>query len=172
MGVTTRPLDAEFEAFVVAASPQLLAFAFRLTGDHQHAEDLLQSCLWRVVRRWSAARNNPVGYARRVMANLAKDGWRRRGRRLVEVTTDDPGAYVGSHPPVDAVALEDRDLLLSALRTLPAKVQTVLVLRYWEDLSVEETAALLGYAPGTVKSTAARGLRSLRSVLEPRGALR
>lgn len=166
-----RRLDAEFEAFVVAASPRLLALAFRLTGDHQHAEDLLQSCLWRVARRWSAARDNPMAYARQVMANLAKDGWRRRSRRFVEVTTDDPVAYRGSHPVEQETGFEDRDVLLAALRTLPAKVRTVLVLRYWEDLSVDETAAVLGYAPGTVKSTAARGLQRLRTLLEQRGAL-
>ena len=112
-----------------------------------------------------------MAYARQVMANLAKDGWRRRGRRFAEVTTDDPAAYRGSHPVEQDSGFEEREVLIAALRTLPAKVRTVLVLRYWEDLSVEETAALLGYAPGTVKSTAARGLRRLRTVLEQRGAL-
>ena len=67
--------------------------------------------------------------------------------------------------------MEDRDLLLGALRALPPKVRTVVVLRYWEDLSVEETAALLGWPTGTVKSTAARGLQRLRTVLEHPGAV-
>jgi DNA-directed RNA polymerase specialized sigma24 family protein len=71
-------LDASFDTFVLDASPQLLRLAYRLTGDRQLAEDLLQSALLRVARNWSRARERPLAYAQRAVVNLATDGWRRR----------------------------------------------------------------------------------------------
>jgi RNA polymerase sigma-70 factor (sigma-E family) len=164
-----RPSD-EFDEFVLIASPRLLTFAYRLTGDRQDSEDLLQSALLRVAKNWRSARGNPVAYARKVLVNLAKDGWRRRGRRPAEVPTGEADALGDLLHPQSAAGFEERDALLAALRELPLKMRTVLVLRYWEDLSVEETAQLMGCPAGTVKSLAARGLKRLRAVLETQGA--
>lgn len=158
--------SADFDEFVVAASPRLLKLAYRLTGDRGHAEDLLQICLWRVARRWRTARENPVGYARRVLANLAADGWRRRRRYPLEVPTADILDVANSGEWTPQAAIDDREVLLRGMRLLPARTRTILVLRYWEDLSVEETAILLGCSVGTVKSTSSRGLERLRAVLE------
>lgn len=157
-----RQLGADFDEFVVDSSPRLLALAYRLTGDRHAAEDMVQTCLWRMAKRWPAARNNPAAYARQVLANLAKDGWRHRSRRPTEILAPDPTAFGRS----DASQAEDRDLLLGALRELPPRQRTMIVLRYFEDLSVEETAGILRCSPGTVKSATSRGLVRLRDVLQ------
>lgn len=166
-----QPSEA-FDEFVLLASPRLLLFAYRLTGDRLDAEDLLQSALVRVAKNWRAAQGNPVGYARQVLVNLAKDGWRRRSRRPAEVVTSEAAALGDLLHPDAPAGFEDRDLLLTALRELPLKVRTVVVLRYWEDLSVEETAQLMRCPTGTVKSLSTRGLKRLRVVLETQGAFK
>jgi RNA polymerase sigma-70 factor (sigma-E family) len=161
-GVMFRQLGADFDEFVLASSPRLLSLAYRLTGDRHLAEDMVQTCLWRMAKRWPAAQSNPVAYARQVLANLAKDGWRRSGRRPAEVLAPDPEAL--DRQP--STATEDRELLLDALRGLPPRQRTMIVLRYFEDLSVEETARLLRCSPGTVKSATSRGLARLRDALQ------
>lgn len=160
-------LDAAFDDFVVAASPGLLRLAMRLTGDRQHAEDLLQVSLWKVAKRWSVASDAPFAYARRVMVNASHDRLRRKRSRLVELN----GAYLPEPPSAPGPDVESRQALLEALRELPPRQRAVLVLRYWEDLSIEETAATLGCSIGTVKSTASRGLVRLRHVLDVQEAL-
>lgn len=160
---------ADFEVFVAEASPALLRLAFRLTGDRQLAEDLLQAALWRVVKHWEPASNSPIAYARQVLVNLATDGWRKRRRLPSEVMT---GWLPDAIVPETTDAFGDRQVLVAALRALPRRQRTALVLRYWEDLSVEQTAQLMGCSAGTVKSTCSKGLQRLRGVLEEAGAHR
>jgi RNA polymerase sigma-70 factor (sigma-E family) len=164
-----RGLDGAFDAFVTDASPRLLRLAYRLTGDRGLAEDLLQNALWRVARRWSRAADDPYAYAHRTLVNLAVDGHRRRLRRPREVAVAAPPER-GGRPETDAV--DDRDALLAALRGLPPRQRAVVVLRFWEDLSVERTADLLGCSAGNVKSTTSRALAALRAVLDTEGAPR
>ncbi|TDC82662.1 sigma-70 family RNA polymerase sigma factor, partial [Micromonospora sp. KC606] len=66
-----------------------------------------------------------------------------------------------------AASPENRLVMLRALAAVPPRQRAVLVLRYWEDQSIEDVAALLGCSPGTVKSQAARGLDTLRGLLTP-----
>jgi RNA polymerase sigma-70 factor (sigma-E family) len=156
---------ADFDAFVHQSTPQLLHFAFRLTGQREAAEDLLQLAYVRLAGQWSRARDSPGAYARRTLVNLSTDRWRQRSRRPVEVPLDPlrvPDGTSGS-------GVEERDELMVALRALPPRQRAVLVLRYWEDLSVDETARLLGCSTGNVKSTASRGLVRLRDVLQTEG---
>ena len=137
--------------------------AYLLCGDRGHAEDLVQTALFRTARRWHRARQQPEAYARRVVVNLAKDRRRSLGRRVGEVAV-----------AVDAVnqaVREDDDLLerehlLSAIRRLPSGQRAVLVLRFFEDLSVAETAATLDCSEGTVKSQTSRALDRIRGVLD------
>ncbi|PUA83110.1 SigE family RNA polymerase sigma factor [Nocardioides currus] len=152
--------QAAFEAFVVRSSDRLLRTAFLLSGDHGHAEDMVQTALMRTARRWSTARREPDAYARRVVVNLAKDRWRLRGRRLGEAPLEIDVAI-----PVDDDGVADREQLLAAARQLPAGQRAVLVLRYFDDLSVAETAAALGCSTGTVKSQTSRALDKLRAAL-------
>jgi RNA polymerase sigma-70 factor (sigma-E family) len=159
MGVWRLPAD--FDEFVIGAAPQLSRLAYRLTGDVHEADDLVQETLLRMARKWRVASENPVAYARRTIVNLAKDDWRRQMRRPRLVSVD----RLPETPAYDATT-GDREPLLAALRGLPARQRAVVVLRYWEDLSTAQTAALLGISEGTVKSTSNRALASLRSILE------
>jgi RNA polymerase sigma-70 factor (sigma-E family) len=152
-----------FGEFVAAALPGLLRFGHVLTGDARAAEDLVQEALARTLRRWRAVRHdNALAYVRKVMVNTHINRWRRWDARvrLGEVpdsTADDPALRRS----------EDWDLLRRALRRLPTRQRTVLVLRYFEDLSEAEIAQLMGCQPGTVKSQASRALAALRPLLQP-----
>ncbi|MBS2939676.1 SigE family RNA polymerase sigma factor [Nocardioides sp. J2M5] len=154
-----RDDQAGFDAFVRRSSDRLLRTAYLMCGDRQHAEDLVQTALLRTARRWSSARAEPEAYARRVVVNLARDRWRSLSRRPDEA----PLELDVPVPVRDGVA--DRDQLLRAARRLPAGQRAVLVLRYFDDLSVADTAAALGCSTGTVKSQTARALGTLRAAL-------
>ena len=153
--------DDGFEDFVAVRYRQLLRTAYLLTGAQHAAEDLLQTVLLKAMRRWSRI-DEPVAYLRRAMVNQSASRWRRLGRRteLLTATVPDRPAAGDSADNVAA-----RDELLTALATLPQRMRAVLVLRYWEDLSEQDTAAILGCSVGSVKSQASRGLERLRSVL-------
>ena len=155
--------EAEFSAFAAREGGELLGFAFLLTGNRHDAEDLVQQALLRTAVRWPAARQSPAGYSRTVVLNLVRDRWRAQQRQRAEILSPDltalPSAVDGA-----AIAL-DRQLLVRACRLLPLQQRAVLVLRFWEDRSVEETAAVLGCTAGTVKSHTHRALARLREVL-------
>lgn len=156
--------QAAFEEFVRSSSSRLLRTAYLLTGDRGHAEDLVQTALLRTARRWHLARRQPEPYARRVVVNLAKDRWRTRRRRVDEVAIEAAASRESSVSSDDEVL--ERDRLLAAVRMLPAGQRAVLVLRFFDDLSVAETAATLDCSEGTVKSQTSRALDRLRSVLD------
>jgi RNA polymerase sigma-70 factor (sigma-E family) len=162
--------EAEFSAFVARDGGQLLGFAFLLVGNRHDAEDLVQQALLRTAGRWSAARQSPAGYSRTVLLNLVRDRWRARRRRHAETLSPDLTVLLSASDA--AAAVLDRQLLLRACRRLPLQQRAVLVLRFWEDRSVEETAAVLGCTAGTVKSHTYRALARLREVLAepPSGA--
>jgi RNA polymerase sigma-70 factor (sigma-E family) len=153
------PFSVEFERFVSRGSPALLRSAYLLTGDRGHAEDLLQGTLLRVASRWDAAREAPDAYARRVLVNLSRDRWRSLGRRPRERSLVEPVADWGSDPSVGVL---DRHAMTAAVGALPVRQREVVVLRFFLDLSVSETAAALGCSEGTVKSYTSRALARLR----------
>jgi RNA polymerase sigma-70 factor (sigma-E family) len=141
----------------------LLRTAVLLVGDLHQAEDLVQEALWRTHRHWRTASVNPDAYARRVLVNLAHDRHRRRIRRVLE-TNLEPGLHAAATDEV--TTLLARDELMSALRQLAPRQRATLVLRFWEDLSIEDTAAILECSPGTVKSNTSKALERVRAVLE------
>ena len=155
--------EAEFSAFAARDGGKLLGFALLLTGNRHDAEDLVQQALLRTAVHWTAARQSPTGYSRTTVLNLVRDRWRAQQRRRAETLspdlTDLPSAVDG------AAMVLDRQMLLAACRVLPLQQRAVLVLRFWEDRSVEETAAVLGCTAGTVKSQTHRALARLRDVL-------
>jgi RNA polymerase sigma-70 factor (sigma-E family) len=162
-GVPRRLGREDVARLLAERGDHLMRAAIALGGGRQEGEDLLQAALERLLRRWPTVRADPEGYLRRTLYNLAADGWRRRGtwqrkRSLLEAGLD--GA-TGTEA-VDTVDL--RDALGRALAQLPPMQRTVLVLRYWEELTQAETAELLGCAEGTVKSATARGLYRLREL--------
>ena len=158
----TRPASDGFGEFAAAALPALLRFGYVLTGDPRQSEDLVQEALARTLRRWRTVRRaNAHAYVRKVMVNININRWRRWEARVQLGDVPEPAA--------EDLALrrsDDWDMLRRALRALPARQRTVLVLRYFEDLPEASIAELMGCPPGTVKSLAARGLAALRPLLE------
>ncbi|WP_155372804.1 SigE family RNA polymerase sigma factor [Catellatospora vulcania] len=147
-----------FEEFVRARTASLWHAAYLLTGDRHHAEDLLQTALERTAVRWDRL-DRPEAYVRKVLYTQAVSWWRRRQRRVPEVLVD-----ATPEPPGGAGEPEVRIVLAQALRRLTAKQRAVLVLRFYEDCTEEETARLLGVAPGTVKSQTRHALGRLRQL--------
>ena len=153
----------ELERLLAERGSDFMRTAVLLAGSRQDGEDLLQAALERLLRRGRRL-DNPAGYLRRTLYNLAADGWRRQGawrRKLAVIRASDPAAAADVMAAVDL-----RDALMRALRTLPPQQRTVIVLRYWEQLSEAETAAVLGCSEGTVKSAASRGLRRMRELAQ------
>ena len=150
----------EFVEFAEAVSARLRRTAFLLCGDWHTAEDLAQTALTKVFVSWRRIRQQDAvhAYATRTLLNtyLAHKRLKHTGELLT-----------GWFPErvVQAPAPEERIMLLDALATLPPRGRAVVVLRYWEDLSVEQVADVLGCSPGTVKSLSARALDKLRVVL-------
>jgi RNA polymerase sigma-70 factor (sigma-E family) len=152
----------EFEVFARGVAASLLRSAFLLCGDRGHAEDLLQVTLWRTSQRWAAAREAPEAYAHRVLVNLSRDRRRGQRRRATERFGFDDRVEVGFDQTERVV---QRDVVSRAVRRLPDRQREVIVLRFFLDLSVAETAAALGSSEGTVKSHTARALARMRELL-------
>lgn len=155
----------EFEAYVQARSAALARTAYLLTGDVQHAEDLLQDTLSRVAERWEAVVRNgdPEAYVRKVMYHRAVDLWRRR--RLREVSTGSVHEHEELRGPYDdEEAVVRRVVLRDALERLTVKQRAVLVLRFYEDKTEVEAAAVLGCSVNTVKSQTRHALSRLREL--------
>jgi RNA polymerase sigma-70 factor (sigma-E family) len=153
-----------FDAFVADRSTVLLRTAYLLTGDRGYAEDLLQTALLRVFGHWSRARQAPEAYTRQVLVNLSRDRLRRMFRRPWEIALPaDPQLLRGADCGIDRAI--ERRAMVGALAQLPVRQREVLVLRFFADLSVEQTATALGCSKGTVKSSTSRALARLRHVL-------
>ena len=157
-------LDPSFDEFVVSGSARLLRSAYILTGDRAGSEDLLQTVLVRTARRWDVAQDSPHAYAHRVLMNLLHDRRRNLSRRVTERPLEGFEDRLGV--VVDgAEALVDRITVISAVRCLPARQREVVVLRFFAELSVSETAAAIGASNGTVKTHTSRALAALREAL-------
>ncbi|MBD3779997.1 MAG: SigE family RNA polymerase sigma factor [Micrococcales bacterium] len=158
--------DAEFAAFMADAAPALARTAWLLCGDVHQADELVQQALVRTYLAWGRARErDPLAYARRVLANLRIDGWRRRRREVLV----EPGDLPHGEVPGSDERLAERDRLVRALATLSTRQRRVVVLRHLEGLSESEVADDLGVSVGTVKSTASRALARLRVTLGEAG---
>ena len=131
--------------------------AFLLCGNRDEAEDLVQSTLLKVILAWRRLEriDSVEAYARRTLVNVFIGSRRRMWRR--EQPYGDVPEHAAPAPDVDAALA-----VQAALARLPIKQRTVLVLRFWEDLSAEATADLLGMRPGTVRSHSSRGIAALR----------
>lgn len=150
--------EAGFTAFVAARSAALARTAYLLTGDHHLAEDLLQTALLQAARHWERIHTAPEAYVRRTLYTQNVSRWRRLKLRETSLSSYDAAAPASS--PELRLTLED------ALGRLTAKQRTVLVLRYFEDLTEVQAAHALGVSAGTVKSTTRQALARLR-VLAP-----
>jgi RNA polymerase sigma-70 factor (sigma-E family) len=153
---------SEFEVFARRMAPSFLRSAFLLCGDRGHAEDLLQLTLWRTSQRWMVARQAPEAYAHRVLVNLSRDRRRGQRRRANEWLGFDDRVEVGFD---QSERVAQRDVMSRAVRRLPDRQREVIVLRFFLDLSIAQTAAALGSSEGTVKSHTARALARMRELL-------
>jgi RNA polymerase sigma-70 factor (sigma-E family) len=161
------PATGEFERFLTERADALMRTAVLLTGRRDTAQDLLQTALERLLRHWRTLSGDPEAYLRRTLYNLAADGYRRQGRLQRKLML----LRAAAEPEPDPIAEVDlRDAVVRLLLQLPPRQRAVLVLRYWEQLSEAETAAVLGWPEGTVKSAASRGLRRMRDLADSRGA--
>jgi RNA polymerase sigma-70 factor (sigma-E family) len=155
-----RSGDAEFVEFTAAAALRLRRTAFLLCHDWHTAEDLTQTALAKTYVAWRrvSRTGNPEAYTRKILLRSFLDQQRRRSSSEL---------VVAELP--DSSAQESNDLrltLLEALRRLPPRDRAIVVLRYWEDHSLETTAELLELPITTVKQQSSRSLAKLRLLLE------
>jgi RNA polymerase sigma-70 factor (sigma-E family) len=155
-------IDDEFVSYYLARAEQLRTTAYLLCGDWHLAQDLTQLTFTKLYRGWRRIERHDAldQYARRVLLRAFLDERRRPWRREIPTAAIDP-----SRPARPDGQPDDRVVLRSALLRLPPRQRAALVLRYWVDLSVEQTAAALGCTSGTVKSQTADGLANLRRLL-------
>ena len=155
-GATTRP---EFAEYVGGRGQALQRTAYLLTGDWALAEDLLQTALARIYPRWDRiVRDDPDAYVRKVLVNTWSSWWRRKWRG--EVPTEVLSETAGADPYAEA---DRRRAVAAALSALPPKQRATVVLRFHEDMTEAQVAAVLGVSIGTVKSQTAKALAKLRS---------
>jgi RNA polymerase sigma-70 factor (sigma-E family) len=154
--------DAAFAEYFAARSGAMRGTAYLLCGDWHRAEDLVQVTFAKLYLAWRKISRHEVvdAYTRQILVRtFISDARRGRyGRERFGVDALDPAARAGG-------SAEDRLVVLEALEHVAPRQRAVIVLRYWEDLSVEETARALKCTTGTVKSQAARGLQTLRGLL-------
>lgn len=156
-------VDARLGDYVRGQWPALVRYATALCGNPTEGEELVQSALVRVALRWPFVRDkdNPDGYVRRAIVNGYLTTWRRvRSRETLVDEVPETATTADGTAGVDEVMTVRR-----ALAGLPPRQRAVLVLRYLEDRSEQETAELLGCSVGTVKSQASKALAKLRGAL-------
>ncbi|MFJ8578965.1 SigE family RNA polymerase sigma factor [Micromonospora sp. NPDC093277] len=160
-----RADEDEYRQFVVARLEALRRTAYLLCRDWHTADDLVSITIGKLYRHWRRVRaaENVDAYVRGMLTNAWLDEQRRPWRR--EWATDEVPDHADIVLPEPSLA--DREMLLDLLGQLPPRRRAVLVLRFYCDLSVEETADTLGISSGTVKSQAARGLETLRLLMAP-----
>ena len=156
--------EEAFREFALSSRTRLRRTAYLLCGDWDRASDLAQEGLVRVYVNWPrlTRRGGELAYARSAVVSAFLDASRRRSSRERPVEPD-PGVASGEDV---AATVADRRALMTALARLPERQRACVVLRYFEDLDVRETAVALGCSEGTVKSQTSRGLASLRSMFE------
>ncbi len=164
-----RHADQEsFRDFAVRNAASLRRSAFLFCGDWHLAQDLMQATLIKMYRSWSRVQKEDslVNYSRTVLLRTWLDEKRRPWRRSEHSEAVVPEASDPSADPAAAAhRLWARDVVHQGLLRLPPRQRAVLVLRYFDDLSVAETAAVMGCSQGTVKSQTARGLTALRAAV-------
>ncbi|GAB1336784.1 SigE family RNA polymerase sigma factor [Streptomyces sp. E-15] len=159
-GHTVREAPADYLEFAAARSGPLFRTACLLTGDWHLAEDLVQETLAKMYRSWRRINRaqSPVAYADTVLVRTFVS--QRRRRSSTERPSDRMPDTAGPEPDAEL-----RMALLDGLARLTSRDRAVLVLRYWEDRSVEETAQALRLSPGAVRTRSMRALQRLRDVL-------
>ncbi|KGN38801.1 RNA polymerase [Knoellia subterranea KCTC 19937] len=153
-------MDAEFTAFVEGVQTRLSRVAVLLTGNRTAAEDLVQEALIRTYLNWGKVRpEGAYAYTRRILVNLNTDRWRRRHLEpaLGDIGDDHLSTQAGH------TTVEQRDTIVHELAGLSTRERTIIVLRYYLDLTESQVAEELEISVGTVKSTCSRALARMNS---------
>jgi RNA polymerase sigma-70 factor (ECF subfamily) len=160
--------SAGFEDFYRSNFARLAAAAFLMTGDREEGADLAQEAFVRAYERWRAVSHHPhpEAWLFRVVANLAVSQLRRE--RLRSRWKRAWGSAAAAAPPHEVT----EPAVLSALKDLTDAQRTVVVLRYYADLSVDQVAEALGKRPGTVRALTSQAFSRLRPILEAKGVHR
>jgi len=149
-----------FEEFVAERLDGLLRYATVLTNDPYLAQDIVQDVLLRAQQRWAGI-DAPPAYVRRMITNEYLS-WRRRAVRRMVPSSHDVLDALGPPEADPAAAYDERDAMLGLLETLPRKQRAAIVLRYYENYSDAEIAAVLRCGTSTVRSQISRALTTLR----------
>jgi RNA polymerase sigma-70 factor (sigma-E family) len=164
--VTGRARDPEgpaFEAWLVAREGALQRTAHLMTGDVHTAQDLVQNTLAKLYLAWDRIRglDHLDAYARKILVNEYRTAWRRPVRRAESVVEAVPERAAAESPAYDG----SDEAVWRFVSSLPPKQRTVIVLRFYEQLTEAEIAELMGISVGTVKSQSSRALAALRARL-------
>jgi len=154
-------LEREYVEYVTVRLPRLHRIAYLLCSDAHQADDIVQAALTSLYLNWKSASraDNLDAYVHRIVVRRYLDERRRRWSSVLL------GDAVPEQVARDDHGIEERDALRAALRQLPKGQRAVLVLRFLGDMSIEDTAEVLGCSVGNVKSQSSRGLATLREVL-------
>ena len=157
-----RSYDEDFTAFATASLPHLRQTAYLMCGNWHHAEDAAQEALIRVYRSWRRVdrREGLLAYARSTTVRILIDQSRRPWRREKSIEVPESNAAVDP-----TAAVDERQTMVRALSSLAPGRRACVVLRYYHDLSVSETARALGCSEGTVKSQTSDALKALRPLV-------
>lgn len=156
----------DFDSFVAQTRTRLIHEAFRLCRNWHEAEDLVQLTLCRIFQRWTSLRDRHrlIEYSRQTLVRTFVSERRRLAWKNEIVRAEPP-----EHARADLGPVDDRVILISALNRLGHRQRQVILLRFWTDLSVEQTAVVLRCSPGTVTSQTFHALRTLRTLLRDNG---
>jgi RNA polymerase sigma-70 factor (sigma-E family) len=158
---TTSDTERDFVEYVEARQQALVRFAYLLTSNHHTAEDLVQTALAKTYLAWGRMRDRGAidSFVRRVIVNENASMWRRAWKRREHATETLPD-HGTSDPDV-----ESREAMWQVVQMLPPRQRAAVVLRYYEDMSEADTAAILGCSVGNVKSQTSRGLAAMRAAV-------
>jgi len=162
--------DAAFTEYVSARQTWLRRVAYLLCGDWHRADDLVQSSITKLYTQWHRASraDNLDGYARRTLVNTYLNEQRSGWAKWTILHRFGGGSAAGPEPiPATAGDLDLGLDLKEALSQLPPRQRATVVLRFYCDLSIEQTAQMMGCSTGNVKSQSSRGLATLRNLLDP-----
>jgi len=151
--------EQEFAEFARARMPQLYRSAWLLCGDPHRAEDLTQETLAKVYAQWGPRLQNPAAYAHTTLVRTYISAQRRRSSH------EQPWAEVPEGPVVSGDDADLRIALHAALAALEPVDRAVVVLRYLDDVPVDEVGRLLGLSSTAVRSRAMRALARVRATL-------
>ena len=167
-GLPVTTAEAAVTALYQAHALGMIRLAHIMLGDRAGAEDVVQEAFCGLYRRWSALADtgSALAYVRSSVLNGCRSVLRRQSRARDQADGQQAAPPPGISAEAAAITIEERQQVLRALRRLPARQREALVLRFYLDLSAEQSAATMGIGPGSVRSAIHRGLESLGRMLQ------